>query len=208
MTTQTTTTIPDGYMANAAGHLVPIAQVREHDMLRDRVARDLAESAIALHAQLVAFKTRALSDIIDLIRIAGERYEVQIGGSKGNVTITSYDGQYRVQRHMAERIAFTEEIEVAKELINSCITRWSEGADVNIRALVDRAFRTDSKGQIKTAAVLELMRLEIDDPEWKRAMQAIADSIQSTGTAIYIRVYQRIGDSDQYRNIPLDLASV
>ena len=66
----------------------------------------------------------------------------------------------------------------------------------------------DKSGQLKTASVLELMRLEMDDDEWKRAMQAIKDSIQTTGTAIYVRVYERVGDSDQYQAIPLDLAAV
>jgi hypothetical protein len=37
--------------------------------------------------------------------------------------------------------------------------------------------------------VLELLRLEIDDSEWRNAMQAIRDSIQAVGTAIYVRVY-------------------
>ena len=39
-------------------------------------------------------------------------------------------------------------------------------------------------------------------------MQAIKDSIQSCGTAVYVRVYERVGDSDQYQAIPLDLAAV
>lgn len=204
----TTTDIPDGYMRNAAGHLVPRDQVREQDLLRDEVARELADLAVALNKQLAAFKARALNDVADLVKIAGERYEVSLGGKKGNVSITTYDGRYKVQRSVAERITFTEELEAAKALINACIERWSQGANPHIRALVDRAFRTDSKGQIKTAAVLELLRLEIDDEEWLRAMDAIKDSIQSTGTAIYVRVYERIGNSDQYRAIPLDLAAV
>ena len=124
------------------------------------------------------------------------------------MSISSYDGKYKVQRSVADRIQFTEEIEAAKALINQCIARWSEGANDNIRAIVDRAFSKDTKGQIKTSAVLDLMRLEIDDAEWKRAMEAIRDSIQTTGTAIYVRVYERIGDSDQYKAIPLDLAAV
>ena len=81
-------------------------------------------------------------------------------------------------------------------------------ASDNIRVLVDRAFSKDKTGQLKTGSVLELMRLEIADDEWKRAMQAITDSIQTTGTAIYVRVYERVGDSDQYQAIPLDLAAV
>jgi hypothetical protein len=195
-------------MRNAANHLVPIDQVREQDLLRDQVAREIAVEAVALNQRLREFKARALGDVADLVRIAGEKYEVNLGGKKGNVQISTYDGQYKVVRQVAERIAFTEELEAAKALINGCIDRWSEGANPHIRALVDRAFRTDTKGQIKTTAVLELLRLEIDDAEWQRAMEAIRDSIQSTGTATYVRVYQRIGDSDQYRAIALDLAAV
>lgn len=202
------TTVPAGYMRNAAGHLVPEDQVREHDKLRDQVARELAQEAEALHERLKAYKAKALADIADLVAIAAERYEVHLGGKKGNVTVTTYDAQYKVQRSYAERVTFTEELEAAKELINDCILRWSEGANPHIRALVDRAFRTDSKGQIKTTAVLELLRLEIDDEGWQRAMEALRDSIQSAGTAVYVRVYKRIGDSDQYRPLALDLAAV
>lgn len=201
-------TIPEGYMKNALGHLVPRANVREQDLMRDQVALSLAIEASALNKALAAFKKKALGDIADLVKIAGERYEVVLGGKKGNVSINTYDGKYKVQRSVADRIQFTEEIEAAKSLINQCIARWSEGANDKIRAIVDRAFNKDTKGQIKTAAVLDLMRLDIDDAEWKRAMEAIRDSIQSTGTATYVRVYERIGDSDQYKAIPLDLAAV
>lgn len=200
--------IPAGYMRNAAGHLVPEDQVREHDKLRDATARDLAGEAERLHAELKAFKQKALGDIADLVRIVAERYDVQIGGKKGNVTVTSYDGVYKVERSTAERLAFTEEIEAAKALIDQCIRRWSEGANANIQALVDRAFRTDTKGQIKTSAVLELLRLDIDDEEWQRAMDALRDSIQTTGTAVYVRVYKRAPGGDRYVPVPLDLAAV
>ena len=201
-------TIPEGYMRNASGHLVPTDKVREQDKLRDATVQKLVADAIEVHARLKAFKSNALSDIADLVRIAGEQYQVVLGGKKGNVNLTSYDGKYKVVRSMADRIVFTEEIEAAKSLINSCIDRWSEGANDNIRVLVDRAFSKDKTGQLKTASVLELMRLEIADEEWKRAMLAIKDSIQTTGSAIYVRVYERVGDSDQYKAIPLDLAAV
>lgn len=200
--------VPDGYMRNSQGHLVPRDQVREQDLLRDETVAKLAAQALAINAQLKVFKKTALQDIADLVAIAGERYDVVIGGKKGNITLTTYDGRFKVQRAVADRIVFTEEIEAAKALINRCIDRWSEGANANIRALVDRAFRTDTKGQIKTTAVLELLRLEIDDAEWQAAMQAIKDSIQATGTAVYVRVYERIADTDAYRPIVLDLAGV
>ena len=90
--------IPDGYMRNAAGHLVPEEQVREHDKLRDQAARDLADEAIRLHEALKAFKRRALDDIADVVRISAERYDVKLGGRKGNVSIATYDGDLKVVR--------------------------------------------------------------------------------------------------------------
>lgn len=205
---QQTQAVPDGYMRNTLGHLVPKDQVREQDLLRDEVVRKIVTRAVAINAQLKAFKAATLRDIADLITIAGERYDVELGGKKGNITLTTYDGRYKVQRSVADRIIFTEEIEAGRALITKCIDRWSEGANANIRALVDRAFRTDKQGQIKTAAVLDLLRLEIDDAEWQNAMQAIKDSIQATGATTYVRVYERVGDSDAYKPIVLDLAGV
>ena len=201
-------TVPEGYMRNALGHLVPLDQVREQDLLRDQVAKTLAAEAIELNQRLKNFKARALGDIAGLVQIAGERYGARMGGDKGNVTVSTYDGSLRVQRSVAEKIAFTEEILAAKTLITQCIDRWSEGANANYRALVDRAFKTDASGRLKTSSILDLLRLEIEDEDWKNAMRAIHDSIQAVGTSTYVRVYQRVGDSDQYESIPLDLAAV
>ncbi|MDP3816210.1 DUF3164 family protein [Pseudomonas sp.] len=202
------TSVPAGYVRNGAGHLVPEHQVREHDKLRDQVARDLAGQALLIHDALCRFKDQALADIDDLIAISSTKYGVTIGGKKGNASITTYDGRFKVERQMAERLTFTEEILAAKELIDRCIRKWSEGADQHLRVLVDRAFRANKQGQIKTGDVLSLLRIEIDDPDWKLAMEALKDSIQVNGTAIYIRVYQRVGDTDRYEPINLNIAAV
>lgn len=209
MSTQhTPAAIPAGFVKNAAGHMVPEEQVREQDKLRDQVARDLSAEAITLHAALKAFKARALADIADLVSIAGERYGVSMGGKKGNVSIISYDGQFKVVRSYADRISFTEEMEVAKEAVLGCVNAWAEGANNHLRAIVNRVFTPSRNGQIKTSDVLDLLRLEIDDEQWKSAMQAVKDSILVVGTAVYVRIYERIGSTDQYRAIPLDLAAV
>lgn len=200
--------IPEGFVRNAMGHLVPMDQVREQDKLRDQVARELAEEAKTLSRALKNFKKKSLGDVADLISIAGERYGVQMGGKKGNVTIATYDGRYKVQRCYADRLTFTEEMEVAKAMVYDCIRAWSKGADDHLLAIVDRVFSPGRNGQIKTADVLDLLRLDINDDRWEAAMQAVRDSILVTGSAVYLRVYERIGESDSYKAIPLDLAVV
>jgi hypothetical protein len=198
--------IPEGCMRNALGHYVPMAQVREHDKLRDGVARELANQAVAISEALAAFKKKALADIDDLIAISLERYNVKLGGKKGNVSITTYDGEFKIEKALADRLTFTDEIIAAKELIYACTRKWSEGANDHLMRLVDRAF-IGRNGQIRTNDVLGLLRLEIDDPEWKTAMVALKDALQVNGKAVYIRVYQRVGD-ERYEPINLNLAGV
>lgn len=154
------------------------------------------------------FKKFALTEIADLVTVAGDRYGINLGGKKGNVSLLSFDGRYKVTRQYREVVAFTEEIEAAKALIDSCLERWSEGANINIKAVVSQAFRTNTKGEIKTGKVLDLMRMDIDDEEWTRAMNALKDALQSVGTAVYVRLYERVGESDNYRPISLDIASL
>lgn len=206
--THTDHTVPAGYMRDSQNRLVPEDQVREQDKLRNQVVLDLIGQAKEIHQALRHFKQTALSDIADLIQIAADRWEVDLGGKKGNITLTSFDGRFRIQRVYAERITFTEELEAAKELFGRCLDRWTADASTNVRALIDRAFRPNKNGQIRTAELLGLLRLEIDDEEWEQACDALKQSISVNGSTVYLRVYERIGQSDNYRHIPLDLAGV
>lgn len=198
----------EGYRHDHQGRLVPIGSIRDSDLHRDQVVRVLALEAELVSAILRTFRARSLAALQELVREAGERYQVDLGGAKGNLSATSYDGRYRVQRTYRDLVSFSEEIEAAKKLIDQCLERWTEGANPHVRALIDRAFRTDRKGQLRTGPVLELLRLKIEDePEWDRAMEALRDSIQIAGSAVYVRVYRRAGQSDVYLPVSLDLAS-
>ncbi len=202
------TEVPEGFKQNASGHLVPMDQIREQDLIRDMTVIDLVSEAKTLHADLRHFKYKALNDIADLISTSAEKYDVKIGGKKGNVKLSSYDGKYKVERSIADCITFTEELEAAKALITECIDEWTVSTSKNVTALINRAFKTNAQGQVKTAAVLELIRLEIEDKKWQRAMEALKDSIHVSSTTTYIRFYQRVGMTDQYEAIPLDIAAV
>jgi hypothetical protein len=55
--------------------------------------------------------------------------------------------------------------------------------------------------------VLSLRQLDIDDANWKRAMDAIADAIQITGTSQYLRLYER-QPNGKYTQLPLDISTL
>jgi hypothetical protein len=200
--------IPEGYLQNSAGHLVPVETIAEVDIVRHELVNEIAIKAKQLQEQMRDFKLSVLGDISAFIDLSAEKYDVQIGGKKGNVTLISFDGRFKIQRAIQEHIVFDERLQAAKELIDQCIHRWAVGSAAEIRALVEHAFQVDKEGNISTGRVLSLRRLSIDDAQWQKAMSAIADSIQVAGSQTYVRIYERIGESDQWRAIPLDLAKL
>lgn len=200
--------IPAGYVPDVRGNLVPVANIKPIDRARHDLVVDLAGRAKAQALALKDFKAGAFADIQAFLDLSAEQYDVKLGGKKGNVTLVSFDGRYKIERAVAEHLVFDERLAIAKELIDTCIVKWAEGANDHIRKLVEHAFRTNRAGQVSTGAVLGLRRLDIDDADWLRAMEAIADSIQANHTSTYIRVYERIGDTDQYRHLALNIAAL
>lgn len=201
-------TIPAGYWQNAKGSLVPEAKVKDIDKLRDQTVRQLCELAEKQNEILRQFKIDSMQDFGAFVETSVEQYGVKQRGAKGNVTLCTFDGAYKVVRQMQDQIVFTEQLQAAKALIDQCITRWAEGANDNIRALIDGAFQVDKEGLINTGRVLGLRRLDIQDPDWLRAMEAISDSTTVASTKAYIRFYKRDEATGEYAPIVLDLAAV
>ncbi len=204
----TTLSTPKGYMQDARGRLMPIDLVEPIDIERNELVIAMVAKAKALKEQLIEFKINAMGDIAALIELSAERYDIKMGGAKGNISLISYDGRYKVQRTIADNIHFDERLQVAKALIDQCVQRWSDGIDNKIRALVEHAFQVDKEGNISTSRILSLRRIKIEDEQWQSAMEAIADSLQVSGSTTYLRLYERVGDSEQYQAISLDIAKV
>ncbi|TDB42092.1 DUF3164 family protein [Photorhabdus luminescens] len=204
----TTQQAPTGYWVDAKGVLTPISIIKTIDQERDNLVGEIVEQAITVNSALAELKLRAFADIQAFVDLSAEKYGAAKGGKKGNVTLYSYDGRFKIQRAMQDRIAFDERLQAAKELIDNCLADWTEGARPEIHALINQAFSTDKDGDINTGRVLALRRLDIDDERWQQAMVAIGEALQVIGSKSYIRVYERVGNTDQYKPISLDIAGV
>jgi len=197
---------PTGYRTNAAGHLVPTSKIEAIDLLRDELVKELTNEAETIAKQLQQFKVKALMNIQDFIDLSAQTYGQHIGGKKGNASLVSFDGNLMIKRSINENITFDERLIVAKSLIDNCIHEWTQGGNDNIKALVEHAFQTDKEGNISVTRILGLRRLDIEDEQWLKAMEAIADSISITGSKTYLRLYQR-NAKDTMEQISLDIAS-
>jgi len=199
--------IPDGYRENRAGHMVPESQIKAIDLARDTLVQEKIRCALALRDALRAFKRGVFDDIAAFVQLSAEQYGARIGGDKGNVTLLSFDGRYKVVRAIQDSITFDERLQAAKALIDECLNDWTEGARAELRTLVNNAFRVDQDGNIKTGEVLSLRRLQFEDTRWQQAMAAISDAVTVVGSKTYVRFYER-DERGQYQPISLDVAGV
>ncbi|KWF85005.1 sulfate transporter [Burkholderia cepacia] len=200
--------IPPGYVMDARGRLVPESMIAPIDQLRDQTITSLIDDAKRLQSSMVDFKARAFGDIAAFVEASHEQYGVKVGGAKGNVSLITFDGRYKIVRQIAEHLQFDERLQAAKELIDECLREWTEGSNDKVKVLINEAFQVDKEGNVNTGRILALRRLAIDDPKWTKAMRAIVDSIRVTGSKPYIRLYERVEDTEEYRAISLDLAVI
>ena len=203
-----TQSTPDGYRKDAKGRLIPVESIKEIDLARDSLVVEIIDKALGVNKILSQFKASVFADIQAFIELSGERYGAKVGGAKGNVSLTTFDGRYMIKRAVSDTLTFDEGLQAAKALIDECVHEWTEGARSEIRALINDAFNVDKEGKISTGRILSLRRLEIQDEKWQRAMNALSESVRVQCSKSYIRVYERIGDTDQYQPIPLDMAGV
>ncbi|MFZ6775821.1 DUF3164 family protein [Undibacterium sp. Ji83W] len=203
MTTDTT-----DFMEDAQGRFWPPSKVKPIDKARDGLVKEMMAKAVALNAALSEFKKSAFGDISAFVTLSAEEYKAKLGGKKGNVTMFSFDGRYKIQFAVSENIQFDERLQAAKALIDECIKEWSQGSSPEIQVLVQDAFKTDREGNLNHGRILALRRLDIKDERWINAMTAIGESVQVVGSKQYIRFYERQDDTDQYNPIPLDMAAL
>ncbi|KJR98766.1 MAG: sulfate transporter [Desulfobulbaceae bacterium BRH_c16a] len=200
--------IPEGYMEDARGHLVPESMVKDIDKIRDELVKGLVAKAKDVKAMLQVFKNAAFEEIEQFIELSASEYDTSLGGNKGNVTLMSFDGRYRVMRAVAESFVFDERLQVAKDLIDQCLNEWTASSGPELKALVNDAFSVDRAGNVNAKRILSLRKFNIEDERWLRAMAAINDSLTVAGSREYVRIYERVQDTDRWEQIPLDVAGV
>lgn len=195
------------YMADPKGALVPLEMVKATDLLTDEAVRRIMSFADELNAQIARFKQHTLDDVSGLLAVFDQEHGVKLGGTKGNVTLTTFDGTMKVQLAIADQITFGPELQSAKKLVDECLNEWSADSRPELRAIVQRAFNTDKEGLVNRAELFSLLRLDIEDARWTRAMKAIRDSIRIDGTKEYVRFYRRPNARAKWANVTIDVAS-
>lgn len=194
------------HMQDVKGRFVPVETIRPADKLQDETVRKIMAYARELSAQVARFKAHTFDDLGAFEALLAQEYGGRIGGAKGNKTFMSFDGTMKVVVQVQDYIDFGPQLQVAKGLIDECLNEWAADANVELRTIVTRAFNTDKAGQINRSEIFMLLRLDIEDPRWKKAMEAIRDAMRVVGSKTYVRCYERDSHDGDWRAVTIDLA--
>jgi len=200
---------PGGYKENHRGHLVPISTIPDVELMRDDLVKEMVSEAKAMQETMREFKRKCFGDIDAFVDLSLSKYQVKIGGKKGNITLVSFDGKMKVQFSVGEFMSFDERIQGAKTLIDECLSEWTGESHEMLKALVNDIFDVDKAGKINVRKMLTLRRhYKSDDARWEKAMDIISDSLQVLSTKAYLRLYEKSGEDEKYTPISLDMANI
>jgi len=202
--------IVDGkeFTYDAKGNLVPVSTIKPQHRLEDELVRKIVGFFIDESARITRLKQHTFDDLSGFEALLAQEYDARPGGAKGNKTLLSHDGLFKVSVQVADSVVFGPELQIAKALIDECLNEWAAGTRDEIRAVITRAFNTDKEGQVNRAQIYMLLRLEIEDERWQRAMKAIRDAMRVVGSKTYVRCYQRPAFDASWQPVSIDLAKV
>lgn len=195
------------YFVNGDGGLIPESAVKPVDKLQDEIVRKIIGAALPISGVVSAFRAQTLADMDEFVVLLEQEYGAKRGGSKGNLTFTSFDGTLKICVQVSENVVFGPELQVAKTLVDECLREWSAGSRTEIQAIINRAFDVDNQGRINRNDLLGLLRLDITDERWLEAMRAIRDSMRVVGSKRYVRMYRRANAQAQWSAVTIDVAA-
>ncbi len=198
--------IPEGYIADSRGRLVPFDTLTEQDKRRDALVKELVAEALELE-ELIASKRASMQARVDeYLDWRKATAKVKRENWKGNIQLDSFDGTLRVDRRVKEVINFNEDLQLAKTVIDEWMKDNLKGTSDELRAVVMDAFNVDQKGNVNRSQILRLLRLDIQGAKWKKAMDLIKGAMQTQMTRQTTTFYVR-GEQGEFRQVILAFGS-
>lgn len=183
--------VPEGYVQNAKGWMMPAASVKEKDKVEDGFVDQYHRYAAAVGAACGHLRLSAFSESDALVEMIVKDAGGDGSTERRKVTLQNLRATRRIVIDRRDTVAFGPEVQAAKEKVWGCVRKWGEGANQNIVALATMAFEPNGNGDLSVSKVAVLWRLDCQEPEWQDAMAALKDALRPTGTATYLRFHER-----------------
>lgn len=182
-------------------HIHPITKRMDKDVER------VMKKVLAIEKMMA--KQKAL---VRKIMIAYEKYlerktKVERTG-KGNLTMSNYSNNMRIERDVNDIIEFDDRLQFALDMLKKCAKKWSGDANPALLTLVDEVLQTRKRGKVDKHKLLRLRTYNIKDKDWKKAMKLLDDAMMVQGSKEYMRFKYRDPETGDWKNVKLNFSSL
>ena len=193
------------YLLDEYGNQVQKKYIDKAIVKRDAVVERLIKKAMKLQKQMQDFKEYANKEVEKYIKFLHDWNEMDFVEFKGNLKLTNFGKNKKVMVQIHNKLTFNENLMLAKEKIDECISKWVKSDQV--KRIVETAFRTDKYGNVDAKAILKLKQLDFNDADWSAAMDLLNNAIEVESTKQYITFYIK-DDKDNWKTISLNFSAL
>ncbi len=191
-------------MRDANGCDVPLKYVSKYDKLRDKTTRRIEARFRKARAMLEGIVAETIADLQEL---AQTKEKV---GAKGNFSARSFDGLIQVSIRQQYNILLDERVVKARELmlgyVEGVLAKVGGNDAQALRLIVAEAFKANAQGFLSTGKIMSLLRMEIDNADWREAKRILQESIKPQKGKRYLVCETRTSTQADFETIRLDIA--
>lgn len=195
---------PVATMRDSNGNDVPLKYVSKYDKAKDKAVRRIL---VRFLKERAALESVVADTIAELQALAQTKETV---GTKGNFSAQSFDGLIRVSIKQQYNILLDERVVHARELMLGYIEgvlATVRGSDAQaLRLIVAEAFKANAQGFLSTGKIMSLLRMEIDNADWREAKRILQESIKPQKGKRYLLCETRPDTQRDFAAIRLDIA--
>jgi len=191
-------------MRDSNGNDIPLKYVSRYDKARDKAVRRILARFLKARAMLEGVVADCIADLNEL---AATKESV---GEKGNFSARSFDGLIQASIRQQYNIFLDERVVKARELMLGYVERVLAKVGGNdaqaLRLIIAEAFKANAQGFLSTGKIMSLLRMEIDNADWREAKKILQESIKPQKGKRYLVCERRATTQGDFRPIRLDIA--
>ena len=191
-------------MRDSNGNDIPLKYVSKYDKAKDKAVRKILARFLKARAML----EDVVKETVDEMQALAATKETV--GAKGNFSARSFDALIQVSIRQQYHILLDERVVQARELmlgyIEKVLSRIGGNDAQALKIIVAEAFKANAEGFLSTGKVMSLLRMEIDNADWREAKRILQDAIKPQKGKRYLVCERRASTQGDFEPVRLDIA--
>jgi len=191
-------------MRDSNGNDIPLKYVSKYDKAKDKAVRRILARFLRARELLEGVVSETIAEL-DVL--AGTKDKL---GVKGNFSARSFDGLVQVSIRQQYNVLLDERVVHARDLmlgyIEKVLSRVGGNDAAALRLIVAEAFKANAQGFLSTGKVMSLLRMEINNDDWREAKRILQEAIKPQKGKRYLVCERRPTTQHDFAAIRLDIA--